>query len=85
MLGHVASLKGAVRDHANARELFKDVRYDASERVRHVNVLTDEQVDALMVTATELNTGLALPIRVAAKTGMRWGELAGLDGEAHQL
>lgn len=76
MRGHVAVLKGSLRDHANVRDLFRDVAYDPHEtKVRHV-ILTDDEVGALIANAG--STGLALPIRVLAETGLRWGELAGL-------
>lgn len=72
-----AVFQGTLKAHAaDAAELLRDVRYDASARRNDPKDLTDEQVCDLIAHAGD--AGLALLIRVAVETGMRRGELAGL-------
>lgn len=77
--GRVVALKGAIAAHA-ADDAFADVytgRYKRRLDTSKVTLMSDEQIADLVWHATP-STGLALPILVAAETGIRWGEMAGL-------
>lgn len=74
-----AVLSGALRDHADVRELFRDVRISNKARLVDPKVLTDDAVRDLIAHAGD--SGLALMIRVAVETGLRKGELFGLVAE----
>lgn len=70
-------LKGAIGAHA-AADAFADMpNAPRVSRMSNPTLLSDEQIADLIKHATP-GTGLALPIRVLAETGIRWGEMAGL-------
>lgn len=70
-------LKGATKGIVS-RDVFADLNYDPQARDVQPHILSDAQIAELIASATRLGEGLALPIRVAAETGLRWGELVGL-------